>query len=180
MKFQRTDLADVVIVVLESYEDERGSFARTFCRSEFAAANLPVDFVQASRSSARRAGTVRGLHFQRAPHSEGKLVRCGRGALYDVVIDLRPGSVSFRRWQAFILNAENMLSLYIPPGCAHGFQTLEDDTETLYQMTVAYAPDHAAGVRYDDPSLSIPWPLPVSVISQRDLALPSLDAEFAR
>jgi dTDP-4-dehydrorhamnose 3,5-epimerase len=125
-----------------------------------------------ARASAHREATVRGLRFQRAPHSEGKLVRCGRGALYDVVIDLRPDSVSFRRWQAFILNAENMLSLYIPPGCAHGFQTLEDDTETLYQMTVAYAPDHAAGVRYDDPSLSIPWPLPVSVISQRDFALP--------
>ena len=146
MIFRETTLAGVTLVLIQRHEDSRGSFGRTFCRDEFAAAGLPVDFVQASASVSRHAGTLRGMHFQRAPCAEGKLVRCVRGAIHDVVADLRPDSPSFKRWQAFELREEGDATLYIPPGCAHGFQTTADDTEILYQMTERFAPEAATEI----------------------------------
>ena len=175
MVFEKTDIAGVLAVKLERRCDERGSFARTFCRREFAAHGLPADFVQCNTSVTRQAGTLRGMHFQRAPHAEAKLVRCVRGAVYDVVADLRPDSPTFMRWQSFRLEAHGDASLFIPAGCAHGLQALVDDTEVSYQMTAEYAPQYASGFRYDDPAFDIEWPLPVTVISSQDRSWPSLE-----
>ena len=175
MRFETSAIDGLWVVHLESHVDARGSFARTFCRDEFAAHELVVDFVQASRSVTRLAGTLRGMHHQRPPHAEVKLVRCVRGAIYDVIADLRPASASYMRWQAFELAASTDLSLYIPAGCAHGFQTLADDTEVLYQMSTAYAPDYACGFRFDDPALGITWPQQITSIADKDLAWPRLE-----
>lgn len=172
MIFRKTELEGVWRIGTERQGDERGSFGRIFCRDEFAGHGLAAEFVQASSSITAKAGTIRAMHYQTAPHEEAKLVRCLRGAVHDVVADLRPGSPSFMRWQAFDLRAGDDCGLYIPPGCAHGFQTLTDDTEILYQMSAAFAPGHAAGFRYDDPAFAISWPLPVSVIAEKDLAWP--------
>jgi dTDP-4-dehydrorhamnose 3,5-epimerase len=176
MRFDATEIAGLLAVRLERHEDARGSFARTFCRQEFAAHGLVVDFVQASRSVTRLAYTLRGMHFQRPPYAEAKLVRCVRGAIYDVVADLRPHSASYMRWQAFTLEPFGDLSLYIPAGCAHGFQTLVDDTEVLYQMSTEYAPAYADGFRFDDPAFEIAWPRQVASISDKDLTWPRLNA----
>jgi dTDP-4-dehydrorhamnose 3,5-epimerase len=171
MRFEATEIVGLWAVRLERHEDDRGSFARTFCRQEFAASDLVVDFVQASLSVTRLAGTLRGMHYQRPPFAEVKLVRCVRGAIYDVIADLRPKSASYMRWQAFRLDPSGN-SLYIPAGCAHGFQTLADDTEVLYQMSAVYAPTHADGFRFDDPALGIVWPREVTSIADKDLAWP--------
>lgn len=160
-------------MTLERHEDERGSFARSFCRDEFARQGLPTQFVQASVSVTRHAGTLRGMHYQLPPHEEGKLVRCARGAVHDVVADLRPGSPSYMKWQGFRLDQDGDLSLFIPPGCAHGFQTLADDTELLYQMSTEYAPGSAAGFRYDDRAFAIAWPREVTLVAAKDLAWPA-------
>ena len=173
MIFRETTLAGVHLVLIERHADARGSFGRTFCSSEFAARGLPAEFVQASASVSLRAGTLRGMHYQRAPHAEAKLVRCVRGAIHDVVADLRPDSPSCGRWQAFELREGGDAMLYIPPGLAHGFQTLADETEVLYQMSAAFAPEAAAGFRYDDPAFAIAWPAPVAVIAEKDLAWPA-------
>jgi dTDP-4-dehydrorhamnose 3,5-epimerase len=174
MRFEATEIAGLWAVRLERHEDARGSFARTFCRQEFAAHHLVVDFLQASLSVTRMAGTLRGMHYQRPPYAEVKLVRCVRGAIYDVVADLRPSSASYMRWQAFMLEPSGDLSLYIPAGCAHGFQTLADDTEVLYQMSAVHAPAYADGFRFDDPALEIAWPRQVTSIADKDLAWPRL------
>jgi len=176
MRFSPTTLPGLVAITLERRGDERGSFARTFCEREFAAAGLPARFVQHSCSVSRRAGTLRGMHWQAPPHAEGKLVRCVRGAIRDVVADIRPDSPAFRRWEAFTLSAQGDLMLYVPPGCAHGFQALEDDTEVLYAMTAEHAPEAARGFRPDDPAFGIAWPLPAAVVSGRDLAWPPFAA----
>lgn len=176
MIFAPTTIEGLRAVRLQRSEDERGSFARLFSADEFAAQGVPGIVVQCSLSVTRRAGTVRGMHFQRPPHAEYKLVRCVRGAIHDVIVDLRPGSATCRRWQAFTLTHDNDLALCIPPGCAHGFQTLCDDCEVLYHMDTAYAPDHADGVRFDEPALGIDWPLPASMVSARDRAWPLLPA----
>jgi dTDP-4-dehydrorhamnose 3,5-epimerase len=170
MIFHPTELDQVFLIDIERYADERGSFGRTFCRREYAARGLASEFVQASTSFTRRAGTLRGMHYQRPPHAEAKLVRCIRGAIFDVVADLRPQSPSFMRWRGFTLHGIGDAMLYIPPGCAHGFQTLEDDTEVLYHMSQEYAPASASGFRYDDPAFAITWPLPISVIAEKDLS----------
>ena len=171
MRFVPTDLPGVVVVEPEMLRDERGSFARTVCREEFAAHGLETDWVQQSTSYSHRAGTLRGMHYQRPPHAEAKLVRVTAGAIYDVVVDLRPGSPTLGRWTAIELLARDRLTLYIPKGCAHGFQTLVDGVEVLYQMSVPYAPEAATGVRWDDPALAIEWPeAPVRAISARDRA----------
>lgn len=175
MKFTPTDLRDAVLIEMEKHVDDRGYFARTMCVEEFARAGLGTAYPQSSQSYNRAAGTLRGMHFQRAPHAEVKLVRCVRGAVWDVIIDLRPGSPSFRRWQGFELSAENGRSLYIPEGFAHGFQTLRDDSDVLYMISYAYVPGVGEGVRHDDPAFGIPWPLPVSVISERDMTWPLAD-----
>ncbi|HZS83865.1 MAG TPA: dTDP-4-dehydrorhamnose 3,5-epimerase [Stellaceae bacterium] len=179
MIFTPTRLPGAFLVEPEPHEDERGVFLRTWCAREFAAHGLVAELAQCSVSVSRRAGTVRGLHFQRAPAEEEKLVRCTRGAIWDVIVDLRRQSPAFRQWQAFELTAESYRALYVPKGFAHGFQTLAPDTEVSYQISAFYTPEAADGLRYDDPALAIPWPLPVSVVSQRDRSWPDLAALLA-
>lgn len=174
MRFSEAGLAGAWVIDIEPLADERGLFARTFCSDEFRSHGLPAMFVQSSTSYNRRRGTLRGLHYQAAPHAEDKLVRCTRGALYDVIVDLRRGEAGFGQWRGFELNAENRRALFIPAGFAHGFQSLADDTEILYQMTTPYAPGASRGVRWDDPEIAIRWPLPATVISAADGALPFL------
>lgn len=154
--------------------DARGFFARLFCREAFRARGLVPEVAQINTSFSHEAGTVRGLHFQRAPASESKVVRCLRGAISDVIVDLRAGSPQFGHWQSVVLNAENCDMIYVPPGFAHGFQTLLPDTELLYLHGAAYSPDHEGGLAHDDPDLGIEWALPVTNLSLRDAALPRL------
>jgi dTDP-4-dehydrorhamnose 3,5-epimerase len=170
--FRETSVAGAWIVEPERHADERGFFARTWCAAEFARHGLSPRLVQASVSYNRRRGTLRGLHYQLAPHAEAKLVRCIRGAIYDVAVDLRPESPTFRRHVAVVLDADNRLALYVPEGCAHGFQTLADDTEVLYQMSAVYAPQAARGVRWDDPAFAIPWPPADRIIAERGRRYP--------
>ncbi|HZT46575.1 MAG TPA: dTDP-4-dehydrorhamnose 3,5-epimerase family protein [Hyphomicrobiaceae bacterium] len=172
MLFRETGLHGVRLIELEPATDERGFFARTFCVREFAAHGLETSYPQHSISFTRRAGSLRGMHFQRPPHEETKLVRCIRGAIHDVLIDLRPGSPTYRRWEAYELTAENRRQLYVPGGFAHGFQTLAPDTEVSYLINAFHVPGAAAGLRHDDPAFSIAWPLPVADISARDRAWP--------
>jgi dTDP-4-dehydrorhamnose 3,5-epimerase len=161
---------------MERHCDERGFFARSVCVEEFQAHGLPADFVQSSVSWNRRRGTVRGMHFQWPPSREGKLVRCLRGAIHDVLLDLRPAEPTYLRHRAVLLDQDNRDAVFIPSGVAHGFQTLADDCEVLYQMTELHAPALAAGVRWDDPSFGIPWPIASAiVIAQRDAAYPGFD-----
>ncbi len=168
MQFVETRLPGVYIIEIAPIGDERGFFARTWECEEFERRGLDTRIAQCNLSLNARKGTLRGMHFQDPPHAEAKLVRCTRGALYDVVVDLRPASPAYKQWVATELTAENRRSFYIPEGCAHGFQTLEGDTEVFYQISAAYAPAFARGVRWDDPAFGIEWPLPVSIISERD------------
>jgi dTDP-4-dehydrorhamnose 3,5-epimerase len=172
MRFEPTGLDGAWLVRLEPMRDSRGFFARTFCVDEFGARDLETVFPQHSISSSDRKGTLRGMHFQRPPHDEVKLVRCLRGAIFDVIIDLRPQSPTFRQWRGFELSAENQDQLYIPKGFAHGFQTLSDDVQVNYLISAFYAPGAASGVRHDDPAFGIAWPLPVSDMSDKDRAWP--------
>lgn len=172
MRFSALPIKGPVLVEVEPTNDERGFFARIFCEKEFAAAGLPVRFPQANISFNHRRGTLRGMHFQAFPHEESKLVRCARGSIHDVIIDLRGSSPTLGRSVAVTLSEVNNAALFVPPGFAHGFQTLEDNTEVLYFMGADYVPQAAAGVRWDDPAFGIAWPLPVSMISERDLLYP--------
>ncbi|MBL6078173.1 dTDP-4-dehydrorhamnose 3,5-epimerase [Belnapia sp. T18] len=174
MIFHKTTLQDAWLIDIEPRGDERGIFARTMCREEFAAHGMAQDFVQQNMSTSATAGTLRGMHFQRAPHTEAKLVRCIRGAILDVIVDLRSGSPSYLRHEAFELTAENRRQLYVPPGFAHSFQTLADDSEVSYLVSAAYAPQAEGGLRYDDPMLGIEWPLPITAISDKDAKWPYL------
>jgi dTDP-4-dehydrorhamnose 3,5-epimerase len=175
MIFTPTAAPGALIIEPERRDDERGFFARAFCAAEFAAHGLDPRVAQCNISFNRRRGTVRGLHWQRPPRGEAKLVRCTAGALYDVIVDLRPASPTFRRHVAVELSACSRTMLYVPEGFAHGFQTLEDDTEVFYQMSEAFAPDAMAGARWNDPAFDVEWPLPVSVISERDRTYPDFD-----
>lgn len=168
MIFTETRITGAYRVEPERYADERGFFARTWCREEFKAHGLTAELAQCSVSYNHRKGTLRGMHYQAAPHAETKLVRCTQGAIYDVVLDLRPDSPTFRQWEAFELSAENRRALYLPEGCAHGFQTLTDGAEVFYQISAEYCPESARGVRWNDPVFAIRWPLPVSIISAKD------------
>jgi dTDP-4-dehydrorhamnose 3,5-epimerase len=159
---------------LDPKADERGFFARRFCVQTFASLGLETDFVQRSVSYNIHRGTLRGLHFQGAPHAETKIVRCTRGSAFDVIVDLRNGSPSFGRWHAETLTADNHIALYVPKGFAHGFQTLEDVTEIDYEITPAYVPGFARGVRFDDKELGIEWPISSAILSDRDRDLPGL------
>jgi dTDP-4-dehydrorhamnose 3,5-epimerase len=172
MRFRTTPLAGLFVVEVEKREDERGYFARTFCTEEFAAAGLPTSFPQCNTSFNQRLGTLRGLHYQDAPFPEAKLVRCTRGAIFDVAVDLRPNSST--RCQGFgtTLTADNATMLFIPEGFAHGFQTLEDATEVFYQMGESYRGDLARGVRWNDPAFGIKWPIPAPMLSPRDSGYP--------
>lgn len=177
MIFQETALAGVWLLEIEPRSDARGCFARTVCREEFAKFGLDAGFVQQSISWNPRVGTLRGLHYQAVPHQEDKLVRVTRGAIFDVIVDLRPASPTRGRWFATELTADNRRQLYIPKGFAHGFQTTALDTEVLYEMTVPFHPDAPRGIRWDDPDLAIDWPLPVNAedpaqLSHTDAGLP--------
>ena len=172
MIFAATGLEDAWLIDIEPREDERGFFARTWCRQELTAHGLDTEIAQESISFNRHRGTVRGLHFQRRPHEETKIVRCTRGAIFDVIVDLRRHSPTYLRWQGFELSAENRRAIYVPKGFAHGFQTVIDTAEVAYQISAFYAPEAAAGYRYDDAAFGIAWPLPVTVIGERDLDWP--------
>jgi dTDP-4-dehydrorhamnose 3,5-epimerase len=177
--FHPTPIAGLVLVELEKRGDERGYFARTFCADEFAAAGLETTFVQGNVSLTAQAGTVRGMHFQLPPASEDKYVRCTRGALYDVGVDLRAGSPTFGQSWGAELTADNGLGLVLPKGVAHGFQTLVDDTEANYLVSSSYAPTLERGLRHDDPALGIDWPRAVTVVSDKDRTWPDFGAESA-
>jgi len=172
MIFHATKLPGVFEIYLEEKTDERGFFARTWCRQEFEAHGLNPNVVQCNVSFNRQKGTLRGLHYQAAPHAEAKLVRCTRGAIYDVALDLRTDSGSYKKWVGAELTDEKRNMLYIPEGCAHGFLTLADDTEVFYQMSNFYAPDAGRGVRWNDPAFQITWPGSIEVISERDRNYP--------
>lgn len=159
---------------MERHPDDRGFFARTFCISEFATHGLNTKLVQCSISFNTRKGTLRGLHYQTAPHAETKLVRCTRGAIYDVVVDLRANSPTLRQWIGVELTEQKRNMVYIPEGCAHGFLTLAEESEVFYQMSEFYAPESARGVRWNDPAFRIGWPGNVEVISERDRTYPDL------
>ncbi|MBV8091463.1 MAG: dTDP-4-dehydrorhamnose 3,5-epimerase [Alphaproteobacteria bacterium] len=169
MMFTATLLEGAWLIELDRREDERGFFARIWCRRELAAQGLDAEIAQQSLSYNRHRGTVRGLHFQRPPQEETKIVRCTCGGIFDVMVDLRRWSPTYLRWQGFELTAENRKALYVPKGFAHGFQTLADNSEVMYQMSEFYASEAAGGYRFDDAAFGIIWPLPVTVISERDL-----------
>jgi dTDP-4-dehydrorhamnose 3,5-epimerase len=174
-----TELPGVAVIELDPLCDERGSFTRTFDAEIFAAHGLDPQIVQCNTSRNARAGTLRGLHYQASPYEEGKLIRCTRGRVFDVAVDLRPHSPAHRRWVGVELDAEGVRCLFVPGGCAHGFQTLVDDSEVHYQMTVAYVPGASRGVRWDDPAFAIRWPAPPRgerVMSDRDRAFPDYTA----
>jgi dTDP-4-dehydrorhamnose 3,5-epimerase len=178
LRFEPTPVQGAWLVEGVRRGDDRGFFARVFCEAEFAAQGLETRFVQANTSLSRRRHTLRGMHYQLPPSAEVKLVRCISGALFDVVLDLRPDSPSFARWFGAELSAENGRMLYVPRGCAHGFLTLQDDTGALYLVSDAYAPQQERGLRFDDPRFAIEWPsLPVEV-SEKDRAWPDFDAAF--
>ncbi len=176
MKFEETELPGAYVIELEPVRDERGFFARAWCAREFEAAGLTTVHAQTNFSYNGRAGTLRGLHYQLAPHQEVKLVRCIRGSIYDVIVDLREGSPGYRKWIGVELSACNRRMLYVPAGFAHGFVTLEDDTEVLYQVNEFYTPGAERGLRYDDPAIGIRWPRAVSIISEKDAGWPAFSA----
>lgn len=168
MRFKETDLVGAWLIDPNPHEDDRGRFMRAWCAQEFAEHGLNFSPVQANMGFSVRKGTVRGMHFQEAPALEAKLVRCTRGTIFDVVLDLRPESPSYDEWYGLQLSAENGRMLYVPEHCAHGYQTLEDDTEIYYMASEFYTPNSVRGVRFDDPAFSIQWPLVVTVVSEQD------------
>lgn len=172
MRFAPTQIAGVVRVEAEPHRDDRGLFARLHCPEEFAAAGVSFEPVQTSVSRNPHRHTLRGLHYQPAPHGETKLVRVTRGRIFDVAVDLRPDSRTFRGWTAAELSAENLMGLFIPEGVAHGFLTLEPDTDVVYQIAPAFRPGHEAGVRWNDPAFAIAWPATPALISPRDAGYP--------
>ena len=177
MIFTETAIKGGYLVDIARHEDHRGFFARAWCRREFEAHGLNPDLAQINVGHSHKKGTLRGLHFQTAPHQEAKLARCTMGAIYDVMVDLRPDSPTYLQWFGVELSAQNRRMLYVPEGCAHGYQTLADGTEMLYQTSDFYAPAQALGVRYDDPAFAIVWPLDVTVISDADKNWPSYTLE---
>jgi dTDP-4-dehydrorhamnose 3,5-epimerase len=180
MKFVETKIQGAFVVEVEPHRDERGFFARSFCQREFAEHGLSDVVAQCNVSYNEKAGTLRGMHFQLPPSAEAKLVRTTAGAIFDAIVDVRPQSPSYLAVVGVELRADLRNALYVPEGCAHGFQTLVDDTEVFYQMSEFYAPQLARGFRYDDPRMAIPWPLEPTVISANDLALAPFDPEAAR
>ncbi len=168
MIFKETSLKGSFIIEIEEIFDERGFFARTWCKNEFDTHGLNSRFVQANMSHNKKRGTLRGMHYQLHPYEETKLVRCTRGAIYDVIIDLRPDSPTYKQWVGVELTAENHKMLFVPEKFAHGFQTLSDDTQVIYQVSQFYTPGSEGGIRHDDPTFGIKWPLDVQVISDKD------------
>ena len=176
MTFEELEIPGAFLIGLEERTDDRGFFARAWCAHEFEDHGLNPTLVQVNLSFNERADTLRGMHYQRAPHEEAKCVRCTRGAIYDVVLDLRPNSTTYKQWQAVELTADNRRMVYIPEGCAHGYQTLESATETLYLVSEFYAPGSEGGVRWNDPAFGIEWPETTNrVMSAKDAAWPDFD-----
>jgi dTDP-4-dehydrorhamnose 3,5-epimerase len=175
MTFHETKLPGVFEIRIDRHSDERGFFARTWCQKEFEARGLNPRLVQCNVSSNPRKGTLRGMHYQAPPHAETKLVRCTKGAIYDVVLDLRVKSGTFKNWIAVVLTAENRNMMYVPEGCAHGLLTLENESEVFYQMSAFYDAESSRGVRWDDPAFQIAWPEKVAVISERDRTYPNFE-----
>jgi dTDP-4-dehydrorhamnose 3,5-epimerase len=175
MLFENLEIPGAAVVRIERKTDPRGFFARTFCAGEFSSHGLPHEMVQASISYNEHRGTIRGLHFQRPPSREGKLVRCIRGRLFDVLLDLRPDSPTYLQHRSVMLDDDSRAAVFIPHGVAHGFQTLSERAEVLYLMSDFYAPDLGAGVRWNDPAFAIEWPLEAAIISERDAGYPSFD-----
>jgi dTDP-4-dehydrorhamnose 3,5-epimerase len=171
VKIREAGLPGLFLIDIERKSDERGYFARTFCEREFSAAGLPGRFVQCNVSVNDGKGTLRGMHFQREPSPEGKLVTCTRGRIFDVAVDIRRDSPSYRKWVSFELSEENKSLVYIPPGFAHGFQTLVNGSDVFYQMTEFYDPQLASGFRWDDPACGIAWPVAEKIVSEKDRAL---------
>ena len=178
MIFLETPLRGAYLIELEKHEDDRGFFARSWCTAEFSSKGLDTRLVQCNVSFNKKKGTLRGLHYQMPPHGETKLVRCTRGALYDVIVDLRADSATFLKWFGAELTADNYRMLYIPQRFAHGFQTLEDGTEIFYQMSEFYAPEAAKGIRWNDPRVRIVWPEANRTMSQKDQEYVDLDRTF--
>jgi dTDP-4-dehydrorhamnose 3,5-epimerase len=172
MIFQPTPLAGAYLIETEKRGDERGFFARMFCEQEFAKAGLVSRFVQTNNSWSAKKGTLRGLHYQAPPHAEVKLMRCIRGAIFDVIVDVRPNSPTYKKWFGAELTAENRLMMYVPEGFAHGLITLVDDTEIIYPVSAPYAPQSERGIRYNDPALAIEWPVMPGEISAKDTSWP--------
>ncbi len=172
MIFHPTKLDGVSVIEQEPRADERGYFARIFCKDELAKVGIEFDIVQASHSFTREKGTIRGMHFQKEPKAEDKIVQCLSGKIYDVVVDLRKDSPTFGKWIAEELSAENKKMLFIPKGCAHGFQTLTDNCLVQYFMNEFYSPEHASGVRFDDPAFNIPWPIKDPILFDKDKSWP--------
>jgi dTDP-4-dehydrorhamnose 3,5-epimerase len=175
--FCESKLSGVYEIRLESKSDERGFFARSWCRNEFERHGLNPRLAQCNVSFNTRKGTLRGIHYQATPHEEAKLVRCTRGAAYDVVVDLRPGSPTFKQWIGVILTGAERNMIYVPEGCGHGFLTLQDETEVFYQISEFYDPESARGVRWDDREFGIAWPVPVASISERDRTFPDFGSQ---
>jgi dTDP-4-dehydrorhamnose 3,5-epimerase len=172
MLFSETQLKGAYIIEIEKLEDNRGFFARSWCQKEFEAHGLNPHVVQANVSYNKRKGTLRGMHYQKTPYEETKLVRCTKGAIYDVIIDLRPTSTTYGQWIGVELTKDNYKMLYVPENFAHGFQTLEDDSEAIYQVSQFYTPGAESGIRWDDPAFNIDWPIGVQVISDKDKSWP--------
>ncbi len=170
MKFTETQLKGAYVIEIEPISDDRGFFARSWCQQEFSDRGLNPHLVQCNISFNTKKGTLRGMHYQAKPHEEAKLVRCTTGSIYDVIIDIRPDSSTFKSWLSIELSVENRKTLYIPEGFAHGFQTLEDNTEVFYQMSEFYHSKSARGVRWDDPAFSIKWSLTNKIMSDKDLS----------
>lgn len=169
MKFTELELKGAFLIELDIKKDERGWFSRIFCKKEFSILGHTKEWVQINHSTSKNCGTIRGLHFQKKPFEEIKLVRCISGKIFDVIVDIRTNSETYLKWLSVELSAENKNMLYIPEGFAHGFQTLSDDVEIIYHHTEFYSPENEGGIRYNDPILKINWPLPISYISDRDL-----------
>ncbi len=178
MIFNPLILNGAFTIDVQPFRDNRGFFTRTFCEKEFATHNLVQHYVQANHSGTHGIGVIRGLHFQHAPYCEVKLVKCVRGAIFDVIVDVRKGSPTFLQWYGAELTEENKRMMYVPAGFAHGFQTLTDYSELTYMVSSFYNRESEGGVRYDDPKVNIQWPLPVSLVSEKDLKIPLVDSNF--
>lgn len=174
MRFLETTIQGAYHIFFESHEDERGFFARNFCQQEFDKHGVPMRVAQCNVSGNKFKGTLRGLHYQEAPYEEEKIVSCIQGKIYDVVVDLRKNSLTYMQWASVELPADSKSAVYIPKGCAHGFQTLEDNSTVLYLMSQYYSSEHARGIRWDDPALNIAWPVPNPILSEKDKSWPFL------
>ncbi len=178
MKFIETPFAGAYIVELEPFRDERGLFARTFCQKEFANIGFDKQIVQINHSVTKQKGTIRGMHYQRPPACEIKIIRCIQGTVFDVMVDIRADSPTYMRWHGVELSKANMRMVYIPEGFAHGFQTLADNAELIYHHSAFYSPEYENVLKFDDPVLAINWPLPMSVTSLKDQSCPLINNDF--